>query len=281
MNLLSKVFSCKKTKKKHTDNYTIGVTTGVPGSFGKVFKGSVNETHETIAIKRISKKKYVSTELSILKIISHPNIIHFVDYFENDKNIYIVFEYCRGDLYDIIQENKGKLSEKETILIVSQILKALRYLHALKIAHCDIKLSNIMYVDQNIIKLIDFGMSQIVPKSGKLHKFVGSLGFMSPEMIMGSYDTQTDIWSLGCVVFILLFGFNPFNPMTKTNWDIVSQNILIGFNNTTRDGVGAFFPKSIYVSDLAKDFISNLLVLDSKERLSADELLEHPWITQY
>lgn len=115
-----------------------------------------------------------------------------------------------------------------------------------------------------------------------LHAEVGSPSFIAPEVLMGSYNEECDMWSLGCVVFIMLFGFNPFNPKAipaLQNKDLICENILKGFSAEVRPGYGAFFPETVPVSEKAKDFISNLLTLDWHHRMTVDEALAHSWIT--
>lgn len=287
IRVISRLFSCHSTHSTNQDNpgpktitstYSFGPMLGSPGSYGKVYLGIRHKTREKFAIKLIEHRD--SQELEIMETISHENIIKFIESYKTKKSIYIVMERCDGDLFDIIMKNGGRISEKDAVKFVHQILQAIRYLHSLDIVHCDLKLSNILYTKQ-CLKIIDFGCSQKNADGELLHEHVGSVNFMAPEVISGSYNKACDLWSIGCIVYIMLFGYNPFNPTSSKSSSVVYQNILKGFQNETRKGFGAFFPEQISISPDAKDFISNLLMLDYHVRMTVDEALHHPWITNY
>ena len=285
MSRLLSIFSCKKNiskKKCIKDYYDLEKVLGEPGSYGKVFLGIDIVTEVKVAVKRIDCCKYDANEVQILESIQHPNIIQYINCISTDKHVFIITEKCDGDLFDLLTEkDTQRLSEIEAITIITHILEALIYLHDLNIAHCDLKLSNIVFTKTPDlkVKLIDFGSAQKLRNPSKmLHKSVGSIGFMAPELIIGSYNTLCDLWSVGCITFILLFGFNPFNPTSSSNINLVHQSTLRGFCSEVRKGYGSFFPQNIPTSKEAMDFISNLLVLNWKDRMTAQESLNHPWL---
>eukprot|EP00475_Leptophrys_vorax_P024997 TRINITY_DN3478_c0_g2_i1.p1 TRINITY_DN3478_c0_g2~~TRINITY_DN3478_c0_g2_i1.p1 ORF type:complete len:316 (-),score=107.38 TRINITY_DN3478_c0_g2_i1:308-1255(-) len=270
--------------RKH---YDLKGLIGFPGSFGEVRVAVDLRSGKAYAVKMMKVHKYISTviksEIEIMKMLSHENVASIIAVYENKKKVYIVMEkYDGGDLFDLVVSKGGRFSdEAEAARMVKQILKGLLYLHQKKIAHCDVKLCNIMLTGESRVKLIDFGVSQIVKDGEMLHAEVGSPSFIAPEVLMGSYNEMCDMWSLGCVVFIMLFGFNPFNPKAipaLPNKEKICANILQGFVPEVKQGYGAFFPKSIPVSASARDFITGLLTSDWRHRLSASEALEHPWI---
>jgi len=270
--------------RKH---YDLKGLIGFPGSFGEVRVAVDLRSGKAYAVKMMKVHKYISTviksEIEIMKMLNHENVASIIAVYENKKKVYIVMEkYDGGDLFDLVVSKGGKFTdEAESALMVKQILQGLLYLHKKKIAHCDIKLCNIMLTGESKVKLIDFGVSQIIKEGEMLHAEVGSPSFIAPEVLMGSYNEMCDMWSLGCVVFIMLFGFNPFNPKAipaLPNKEKICANILQGFTSEVKQGYGAFFPKSIPVSSSARDFISSLLTSDWRHRLSASEALEHPWI---
>lgn len=286
--VFSRIFSCTQRQSLRKDSnvscsqdsitskYKFGPMIGSPGSYGKVYLGIEHRTKRKVAIKLIDKR--FDTELELLQSFSHSNIIKYIGSYKTKKSIYIVTEKCDGDLFDIITSRKNhRLTEQESAKLVRQVLDGLKYLHDLGIAHCDIKLSNILYL-KDTLKIIDFGCSQRVGKDELLHEQVGSVNFMAPEVIQGSYNKTCDMWSLGCIVYIMLFGYNPFNPTMTKSYNQVYQNILKGFHNEVNDGFGAFFPSHISISKEGRDFISNLLVLDTKTRMDVDEAIKHPWI---
>jgi serine/threonine protein kinase len=277
-----------------SDKYVLGEKIS-EGTFGKVYKCFSKKTGNKYAVKIIPTKKLIQNEITILQQVSHNNIIRMIEVFTDEKKTYIITEYCEfSDLFDYVMNLKNLKTlensegyEQEICSIVRQILLGVQYLHSKNIVHRDLKLSNILFFDKTYnVKIIDFGLSVICKEPGELlEEEVGSIGFMSPEIIMGSYDKSCDMWSIGCITFILLYGFNPFNPYNSGNKQIVYSNILKGFNScnsTERRNVGAFFPNTsttsiIKTSELSKDFIMSLLT--SKDiRLNASEALNHPWL---
>lgn len=251
------------------------------GSHGKVYEGENIQSHEAVAIKYIPRKVFNIFEIECLKSFSHPNIVRYIESFDTKEGTYVITEKCEGDLFDLIFQKGGRFSnENEVSYIIHQILVGLEYIHSKNIAHCDLKLSNIMYISSNrpLIKIIDFGNSQSIKDGDFLNDIVGSPSFIAPEVLSGSYNKSCDLWSLGCIVFCMLFGFNPFNPNANIETDAIFQKILKGFSSDIQKGYGAFFPDHIHISSSARNFISNLLVIDWRNRMTIQEALKHPWI---
>ena len=271
-----------ETQTTFKDNYILKEQI-CKGTFGKVYKCIQISTGNEYAVKIMLNKKNltsVKNEIHILKSVSHPNIVEYKDSYINETSTHIVTEYCdSSDLFDYVINNDGRIkNEREVINVVTQILQGLKYLHDKNIIHRDLKLSNILFHKKNKIKIIDFGLSVIMNDNLKnLEEEVGSIGFISPEIIMGSYNKSCDLWSVGCITFILLFGFNPFDPTCSNDKQLVYGNILKGFRNEDCNGFGAFFPMSIKTSNLSKNFISGLLT-DSTFRMDVEEALNHPWL---
>jgi len=277
-------------------DYQVKGLVGFPGSFGEVRAAISLHTGKTVAVKSMKRHKHTETliknEIDIMRSVSHENISKVIAVYENKKMVYIVMEkYDGGDLFDLVVSNGGKFGEEaKAAAIIKQILHGLIYLHSNHIVHCDIKLCNIMLASSphgcsrgGKVKIIDFGVSQRFQENELLSREVGSPSFIAPEVIMGAYTQACDVWSLGCVVFILLFGFNPFNPKAipaLANKEKICEKVLRGFTPEVRNGGGAWFPKAIPVSAEARDFIAGMLVADWKHRLTAQEALEHPWIVK-
>jgi len=268
-------------------DYDLKGLIGFPGSFGEVRVAVHIRSGKAYAVKMIKVQKQLPAvtkhEIDIMKRMHHDNVARLIAVYENKKRVYLVMEkYDGGDLFDLVVSKGGKYSnEREAARLVRQILTGLVYMHERRIAHCDVKLSNIMLTSEGDVKIIDFGVSQVVGPH-ELTSEVGSPSFIAPEVLQGSYNEICDMWSLGCVVFILLFGFNPFNPKAipaLPNKDKICEGILRGFCAEVKPGFGAYFPQKTPVSAEARDFISLLLTLDWHHRLTAKEALQHPWIT--
>jgi len=219
----------------------------------------------------------IQTEIEIMRMIEHPNIISLHEVFEDKttKKIYLVMELVTGgELFDRIVE-KGSYSEKDASELIAKVISAVRYLHKKGIIHRDLKPENLLYAsaDEDAeIKLADFGLSKIVgldDDSAVTNTTCGTPGYVAPEVLrMKGYDRSVDMWSIGVILYILLCGFPPFY---EENTAKLFQTIM--------DGKYDFpDPEWTNVSDSAKDLIQRMLTVDSKKRITADEALEHPWI---
>jgi serine/threonine protein kinase len=151
------------------------------------------------------------------------------------------------------------------------------YLHSRKIIHRDIKPENLLLDSENNIKLADFGWSNFEDKLKKRETYCGTLDYLAPEMADSNHihDNRVDIWSVGVLIFELLTGFAPFSPNrpNASNNDIEKEtkyNIINSRFNFTKDFPG-----------LARDLVKKILVVSPQERYSLEQILNHPWITQF
>jgi len=188
-------------------------------------------------------------------------------------------EFCGGgELFDRITARK-RYTEKDAQPLLRQIVSGVKYLHDKKIAHLDLKPDNLLFLtpaDDSKIKIIDFGLSQFGKHRQYLTKFAGTSYYIAPEVLAGKYSFHADIWSIGVITFILLFGFPPFHG---DNDATIHAAIRKGFSPVTKAGYGPWFPSTMQVSDAAKDLIAKMLTLDQAKRITAGELLSHPWLT--
>ena len=216
--------------------------------------------------------KIANREISIMRILDHPNIVKLHEIYEDERHLSLVLEYCSGgELLDYLLE-RHHLSEPEAAHYMHDILISIEYLHSNHISHRDLKLQNFMFDrkgNDSILKLIDFGLSaQLTPEETTFKTIVGSPLYVAPEVISKKpYDSSCDIWSLGVICYLLLCGEPPFKG--SSNFEIF-KNICEGVYKFNDD-----LWKDISIE--AQDLIKGLLKVDPKQRMSINQALNHAW----
>jgi len=218
------------------------------------------------------KKEMLDREVDILRRLQHPHIISVVEIFETDKFLYLVMELASGgELFDEIVK-VGKYSEKDAARFVRQITDAVAYLHRKGIVHRDLKPENLLLsIKEGVptLKLADFGLSKVMEATAVLETQCGTPGYVAPEVLKGEgYDEKVDVWSLGVILYILLCGFPPFYADNNTK---LFQKIMAGDFQFLQ-------PYWDPISDSAKELIKKMIVVDPAKRLSAEDVMKHPWI---
>jgi len=243
------------------------------GGFGSVCQGKDKISGTIWAIKTIEIHRAEQMEIDILKKLDHPNIVSLFSTYEDSKNVYLVMELCEGgELFDRIVTEK-KFSEQDAVIIMEQILKAVNYLHMHEIAHRDLKPENFLYKStdkDSPLKLIDFGLSVKFVKGRPIRTQCGTAWYISPQVVLGSYDHKADVWSCGVIMYVLLCGKPPF-------WARDDREVLQKIKR------GAFsFPEKDWqhVSGSATDLICLLLEYDPATRPEAQQALSDAWFLQ-
>ena len=252
------------------------------GIFGSVKLGVEKKTKERVAIKIIKKKKakpsdieLVRTEIDIMKLCHHPNVVHLLDHFENAEYIFIVMEYIRGGrLTDHMKEKKFHFTEKRAAEIIYEIALGVKYLHKYGIIHRDLKPDNIMLTESNDkghIKIMDFGLSKILGKKEKTSDGFGTLTFVSPEVLIRKpYNKEIDIWSIGVILYLILSGDLPFDDEEDDEQKIAKSIVF----NEVEFPAKKFGNKSKEVIELIK----KCLTKEPKDRIKIDEIIKSDWI---
>ena len=251
------------------------------GGNAKVYEVQNKKTKDIRACKYLSKSNIKESdlekfrrEIKILIKTDHPNIIKLYEVFETKKSLYLIMEKCNGgELFDKIINHisSGQMySEQMAANIILQIMSAVDYCHKNGICHRDLKPENILYLNKgneinNPIKIIDFGLSQMIPEKKKLTSQVGTSYYVPPEILVGEYNQKCDIWSVGIILCILLTGQPPFNGPNEA--------VIYG---KIRRYEYCFTEKWRNISNEAKDLVSHMLVPENI-RYSASEVLAHPW----
>jgi len=256
------------------DDYTIGSVVG-KGSFSTVNECFHKETGNSFAVKSISKATFrecsqIENELRILKMTRHENVIQLIDVYETDDYLYLVMELIKGgDLFTEIS-SIGPFNEMKAHSFFCHLFEAIKYLHSINIVHRDLKLENILINDKRQLKISDFGLSKILRPSDEefMKTRCGTPSYVAPEILLGElYTASVDIWSLGVVLYLMVFSQYPF----------LSDSIYGMYEQILRGDLE--FPSC--VSNDLQDLIRGLLTVDTKERLSLQGIANHPWVTKY
>ena len=241
------------------------------GTFSTVRLAYDRESGKKVAIKILKKEKILNKgdleraerEISILKKLSHINLIKIYKTVEDSEAYYMVMEYCeKGELFNYITKNI-RLDENESAYYFYQLINGLEYLHSLNIAHRDLKPENLLITKNNILKIIDFGLSNFSQMNKLLTTPCGSPCYASPEVVGGKqYDgNMIDIWATGIILFVMLCGSLPFEGQTN---EILFKKIL---------QCKIEYPD--YLSDISVDLLTKILEPNPEDRIPLKEIKKH------
>lgn len=256
------------------DDFDIGKPLG-KGKFGNVYLGREKTSKFVVALKVLFKSQLkqngvehqLKREIEIQSHLRHPNILRLYGYFYDESRVYLVLEYAPGgELYKLLQQCK-RFDEKTAANYMAKIGSALKYCHSKNIIHRDIKPENLLMGQNAELKIADFGWSVHAPSSRRT-TLCGTLDYLAPEMLENKmYDEKVDLWCLGILCYEFLVGKPPFEAESmQTTYSLIRR-------------VAVQFPS--YISSGARDFISRLLKKEPAERMSVDNVLNHPWILQH
>ncbi|XP_020087874.1 CBL-interacting protein kinase 24 isoform X2 [Ananas comosus] len=208
---------------RRVGKYEVGRTIG-QGTFAKV-KFAVNtETRESVAMKILTKSTIlkhkmvhqIKREISIMKIVRHPNIVRLHEVLAGRTKIYIILELVNGgELFDKIV-HQGKLHESEARRYFQQLVDAIDYCHSKGVFHRDLKPENLLLDSRGNLKVSDFGLSALTQQGvGLLHTTCGTPNYVAPEVLnkQGYDGAAADVWSCGVILYVLMAGFLPFNDV--------------------------------------------------------------------
>lgn len=260
-------------------SYELGRELG-RGEFGITYLCTDRSTGDTFACKSISKKKLrtpvdiedVRREVEIMRHMPrHPNIVTLKDTYEDDNAVHLVMELCEGgELFDRIVA-RGHYTERAAAAVTKTIVEVVQVCHKHGVMHRDLKPENFLFGNKKEtapLKAIDFGLSVFFKPGERFTEIVGSPYYMAPEVLKRNYGPEVDVWSAGVILYILLCGVPPFWAETEQG---VAQAIIRSVLDFKRDP----WPK---VSDNAKDLVKKMLDPDPRRRLTAQEVLDHPWL---
>ncbi|PWY74591.1 kinase-like protein [Aspergillus sclerotioniger CBS 115572] len=261
----------------HLGMFEIGRPLG-KGNFGRVYLARERQTGFVCALKVLHKdeiqqgriEKQVAREIEIQSNLRHPNILQLYGHFHDRKRIILILEYAgKGELYNHLQR-ENRFPEWMAAQYIAQMASALRYLHRKHVIHRDVKPENILVGLHGELKMSDFGWSVHAPSGRRLTK-CGTLDYLPPEMVDPKryekpYDEKVDLWALGVLMYELLVGSAPFEDTP-----VMTQRRIARGDMTIPS----------FVSSEAKDLIKKLLVVDSDQWISLEQVRQHPWIVKH
>uniref|UniRef100_A0A8P4GGN0 MAP/microtubule affinity-regulating kinase 3 n=1 Tax=Dicentrarchus labrax TaxID=13489 RepID=A0A8P4GGN0_DICLA len=259
-------------EQPHVGNYRLLKTIG-KGNFAKVKLARHTLTGREVAIKIIDKTQLNPTslqklfrEVSVMKILNHPNIVKLFEVIETEKTLYLVMEYASGgEVFDYLVAH-GRMKEKEARAKFRQIVSAVEYCHQKRIVHRDLKAENLLLDADMNIKIADFGFSNEFTLGNKLDTFCGSPPYAAPELFQGKkYDgPEVDVWSLGVILYTLVSGSLPFDGQ---NLKELRERVLRGK-----------YRIPFYMSTDCENLLKKLLVLNPGKRGSLQQIMKDRWM---
>ena len=317
-----------KKKRKLEDEYFVQKVQLGTGSFGVVHRAIHKPSQQDRAVKSVDKrrletkpnhKQQLQREIDIMReCFGHNNVVKLFDWFEDDKSIYLVLEYCGGgDFGDRILQCRTSLTEKQGCEFMYQVLLAVDHLHSKGVCHRDIKPENFL-ISPNAeggvtLKLSDFGLAIRLPEPSKntLRELAGTPAYQAPEIhnlssaeATGGYGLGVDIWACGVTLFVILSGGK--NPFVSANNKLLLTEIRSGqikledlipfavspdsgaLNNIKKQSSGIkMFASSTTTkagggtSSNAENLLKLLLTVDPSRRPNSVEALSHPWFVQF
>jgi len=247
------------------------------GGFAKCFEVTNLDNKKVLAAKIIVKssltksraRQKLISEIKIHKSLHHTNIVGFEHVFEDQENVYILLELCTNQTLNELLKRRKRLTELEVQCYMVQIINAMKYLHANRVIHRDLKLGNLFLSEKMEIKVGDFGLATKLEFDGEKKRTIcGTPNYIAPEILDGKvgHSYEVDVWSIGVIMYTMLVGKPPFEtPDVKTTYKKIRMNSYS-------------FPEHVPLSDSAKSLITKILNLDPSRRPTLDEMLEHPFI---
>jgi serine/threonine protein kinase len=258
------------------------------GQFGVVHTCRNRVTGTLAAAKQIDKSKcrrslFEAEVAAMTAVRSHPGVVSLIGVYESAALLIVLMEVVQGgELFDrLVQE--GAYSERTARELMRCAVEALAFIHARGIVHRDIKPENILLVSKDVhdgrLKIADFGLCRALsPEAAPLTAICGTWAYSTPEMRATGprgnkvgYGLPVDVWALGVVCYIVLCGYHPFDPLGDGTQAVIASAIAEG--SFSMDG-----EEWKSVSEAAKSAVRGMLTVDPAARLTAAQVLAHPWM---
>uniref|UniRef100_A0A672J0G8 Serine/threonine-protein kinase PLK n=1 Tax=Salarias fasciatus TaxID=181472 RepID=A0A672J0G8_SALFA len=268
---LAQVVTDSKTGKSYSKGKLLG-----KGGFARCYEMTDLSNNKMYAVKvipqsRVSKphqRDKITNEIELHKTLSHKHVVKFSHHFEDQENIYIFLELCSRKSLAHIWKARHTLTEPEVRYYLKQIISGLKYLHSRGILHRDLKLGN-FFVNENMeLRVGDFGLAVKLETVEQRKKTIcGTPNYLAPEVLnRQGHGTESDVWSLGCVMYTLMCGNPPFETLDlKETYKCIKE---VRYN----------LPSTL--SPAAQKLISGILQKNPSDRLTLDQILNHEFFTK-
>lgn len=269
------------------------------GGYGATFAAEDKRSNEKLAVKLIDMRKMradaIKKECQILETLDHPNVISVKGHgpgHDHYKHLYFIFMELAGggELFDqVIDRGSNAMPESAARTFFCQMLDGVAYCHLAGVAHRDLKLENVLLNSEGTVKLIDFGLSHVYPRTPDgiidrtkhLRDVCGSKSYAAPEVLAAKgYDGfAADMWSLGVCLFAMLSGFFPLDEASQNDWRYAKLVEGQQKGRSTVQSVYGWYKRS--ASHLSREVVAlldQLLMVDPHKRLTMEATREHPWV---
>ncbi|KAL7617401.1 serine/threonine-protein kinase PEPKR2 [Lactuca sativa] len=259
-------------KNKIAEDYIKGATIG-KGKFGSVWLCRCRVSGVEFACKTLVKgEETVHREVEIMQHLSgHPGVVTLKAVYEDSESFHLVMELCSGGRLIDQMTKEGRYSEQRAANIFKELMMVIKYCHDMGVVHRDVKPENILLTASGKIKLADFGLAMRITNGQSLAGLAGSPAYVAPEVITGNYSEKVDVWSAGILLHALLVGVLPFQGDSLEDVFEAIKTRELNFHTGIWDSV----------SKPARDLLERILTRNADSRISAEEVLSHPWIIFY
>jgi len=259
--------------------YVVSKSINVNEHFGEVLLAQEQASNKQVVVKKLDKSRVdhalIHNEVEAGRRLRNQNIVRMLNWFEEEKFTYLVFEWIDGhDLFEYMDKRDfTPFEEKEAKAIFRQLLAAVEYSHSQFIVHRDLKLENILLAGgpgRWRVKLIDFGLCEVNVRCGELcYRFCGSVDYVPPEILLKRpYDgCKADTWALGTTLYSMLHGQLPFSYKERMRLRDLSSH------------PGMHFPTDLaQISAAAQDLLRGMLAVEPEKRFTVHQVAKHRWL---
>lgn len=259
-------------KNKIAEDYIKGATIG-KGKFGSVWLCRCRVTGVEFACKTLVKgEETVHREVEIMQHLSgHPGVVTLNAVYEDSEAFHLVMELCSGGRLIDQMTKEGRYSEQRAANIFKELMLVIKYCHDMGVVHRDVKPENILLTTTGKIKLADFGLAMRITNGQSLAGLAGSPAYVAPEVLTGNYSEKVDVWSAGILLHALLVGVLPFQGDSLEDVFEAIKTVELNFHTGVWESV----------SKPARDLLERILTRNADSRITAEEVLSHPWIIFY